>query len=687
MLQTFDINDLASIGLVSDQPPYQLPPEALSFALNVRYRDGSIERLLGWSALFGTPGVAPHFTLPLSTASNQYWLYTSLTKIFVFDGDSHRNITRPDGAGEEAIATGITPIGDLTDGAGLAELFEGTTARAAAACAQKASATFCAGGATFAAGEVLTKVVIYGSNDAGFASGANPAYTISVRASDTLPVDFETDGVQIGAASGTDSADESAGVTITLSDQTTAWEHVWFYFEQAGSAAQLNFAEFTIFRRLDSDYTGSETRDWNGTILGGIPILNNGADIPQAWEPGVLTRAEDLPNWTSTMRAKIVRAMGPFLIAFNVTDSGTNKPHLVRWSHPADPGSVPSSWDVSDPAVDTGEVDLPDVNSGVILDALPLQNVMFIYKGGSIWRMSLVGGQGIFDFKTFSETTGILASRCVTLTGDGLRHVIATPDDIVVNNGSRIDSILDRRQRKTLFNKISNTAFPNSFIFTNPLYNEVWFCYPEEEQLHPNAALIWNYKTGEFGAFSEADGITFRNAVVGSLEVASSEPWDDDSDSWDSDPGPWSLSERRRVVLCGTAASKFYKLDDGEHRDEIDFTATVQREGLSIIGRKRNGEWIVDHEIRKLVTRLWPKIRGGKVKIRVGFQQLVNGPIGWNDYFEFNPEDGSLSPAAGVTADFKGSGRAFALEVRDADEVATWIWDGYKVEMSKLGRF
>src|SRR3972149_2481366 len=89
-----DINDIAKFGAVADIPSYQLPPEVWTLALNMRAHDTGMERLGGWAQGFGTPGVAPHFLMPISTTSQNFWLYTSLTKGYVFDGTNHVNITR-----------------------------------------------------------------------------------------------------------------------------------------------------------------------------------------------------------------------------------------------------------------------------------------------------------------------------------------------------------------------------------------------------------------------------------------------------------------------------------------------------------------------------------------------------------------------------------------------------------------
>ena len=323
-----EINDLASLGQINDVPAYQLPPEAFTLVENMRYSQDGVEVLLGWEQIFGTPGVAPHFALPVKTASQTWWLYVSLTKGYVFDGNAHTNITR----------------------------------------------------------------------------------------------------------------------------QTAS---------------------------VDVDYTANTTDNWNGVVFGGIPILNNGIDVPQYWASySTATKLAALPNWTSTLRAAIIRSFGSYLVAFNITDSGTNYPHLVQWSNPASPGSVPTSWSYSNPATEGGRKDLPDVNSGGIKDALQLQSTMFIYKERSIWKMNYIGGQYIFSWDTFLDNVGILAVRCVCHDSTGLRHVVVTQDDIIVHNGNSVTSILSDRQRIALFDSLDRDAVDTCFMFLHKAKDEVWFCYP-----------------------------------------------------------------------------------------------------------------------------------------------------------------------------------------------------------------
>lgn len=521
-----DINDLGSIGAVRDTPAYMIPPEGFNIALNMAVRTGGLERLLGWEQVFGTPGVAPHFAMPVRTASATLWLYVSLTKAYGYDGTTHTDITR-----------------------------------------------------------------------------------------------------------------------------------------------------------LAGDYTASATEQWNGTLLGGIPIVNNGVDVPQAWlTPALATKLTNLANWPATLRAKVVRAFGPFLVAIGISKSGTSLPHMVKWSHPADPGSVPSSWDETDATKDAGETDLADVQSGALTEMLPLGSTMYLFKENSTWKMRFVGGRFIFDFgqSAWLPTTGILAARCVAITNDGTRQVWASQDDILWHDGNRVKSILDQRQKVRLFNEIDTTNYGTSFMFDNPTQSEMYFCYPGSGQTQPDRALLMKYNQGDSWVVTEVDGITFRNAVSGQIQSPSDELWSDGNDIWDDDTGPWSQIERRRVVLCNPTATKFYKLDSGSNRDGTAFTGTLQRLGLAVLGKKRNGEWIVDFNRKKMIDGMWPKVTGAPISIRMGSQDLVDGPVTWNAAVTYTPQTDIVAYPGPV------SGRAVALEWSGN---GSWRIDGYKMDVMDLGMF
>lgn len=518
-----DINDVASVGVIRDTPPHEVPPEGWTLAENVRFEDQSVVRMNGETQVFGTPTVAPYFSQFVSTPTTPWWLYAGLHKIIAYDGNTHFDVTRT-----------------------------------------------------------------------------------------------------------TDSA------TYSTSD-----------------ASQLN-----------------------GTILGGIPIINNFVDVPQFWGAySGTTHMANLTNWPSTLRAKVLRAFGPYLMALNLNNNSVLQPNDVRWSSPADPGSVPPSWDITDPTQDAGQVSLPDVDSGQIVDGLPLQGKFYVYKENSIWRFRNIGGQFIFDEDAFLETNGLLAPRCVSLTGDGQRQIFVGQDNIYTHDGNSAKPLLDRRTRRYLYNQIDVSNYHLSFLFVNPERQEAHFCYPASGSSVPNRGIIVNYDTL---ASTECD-VDSQHGTIGTIETVDSETWATVTGDWvPDDTLPWRSSQRRKILLSKPANTLLSQFDLGSTRDGTSFNGLLQRTSLGMVGRnRRTGDWIVDFETRKMCHRIWPKMSGGPVLIRIGGQNVPNGPVTWSPYITFDP---SKQQFCDVTAE----GAALCIEFSGT---TAWKLDGYKLDLVTLGRF
>ena len=517
-----DINDVASVGVIRDSPPHELPPEAWTLAENVRFEDDSIVQLLGYSQIFGTPGTPPQYAQFVSAPGQPWWLYAGLNSIWAYNGTTHFNVTR------------------TTDGA---------------------------------------------------------------------------------------------------------------------------------------TYNATSAAQWQGTNIGGIPVINNGVDVPQYW-PAFLgtTHMANLANWPSTLRCAVIRAFGPYMMALNLTDTSVQKPYDVRWSHPADPGTVPVTWDITDPTHNAGQVSLSDVDSGQIVDGLSLQGKFYVYKENSCWRFRNVGGQFIFDEDAFLENIGLLSPRCVAITGEGQRHFFISQDNIFIHDGNSAKPLLDKRTRRYLFNNVDPGNYAASFVFVNPVRQEGWFCYPALGATTPTRAMIVNYNTL---AVTECD-IDFVHAAMGTVSTSDSATWDPTSTAWTASTSPWNVSNRRKLVLSKPSATKFEQLDLGVTRDGTAFTGLIQRTSLGLVGKNRKtGDWITDFEVRKMCHRIWPKMSGFPVSIRLGGQDVPNGPIRWSLPQTFDP---NVSKYCDITAE----GAALCIEISGANG---WKLDGYKLDLVTLGRF
>lgn len=525
-----EINDVARYGTVLDTPAFMIPPEAWTTGLNVVVNNGGLIRAPGWSQMFGTPGVAPHFAMPVRSVSATFWLYMSLTKGYVWDGTTHTDITRTVGG----------------------------------------------------------------------------------------------------------------------------------------------------------DYAAASTQAINGTTLGGIPILNNGTDVPQYW--AALSAGTHLANvtaWPAGLKAKILRAFGPFLVAFNCTKGATSYPHMVKWSTEADPGTLPATWDETDATADAGEFELSDSQSGQIQEAWPLGEIMYIYKENSTWKLRFVGGSDIFDpGQAAWLSSGILTARCVATTGDGKKHVVVTQDDIIWHDGNQVASVLTQKQREALFEEIDTQNYVTAFLYDDPLTRHMHFCYPSSGATQPNKELVMYYGGGDdnWPVFTH-DGVTYRNVAIGAIEGASDDAWPDDELQWEDDEAPWSSLQRRRLIACGTDATKFYLLGDGDDRDGTAYTATLQRIDLAVTGRKRDGSWIVDWDQKKMADELWPKISGATVvSIRYGVKDNVSQDtaVTWNDAISYTPGTDTVAYPGPV------SGYGIAIEFSCTGPFRI---DGYKINIVPLGNF
>lgn len=442
-------------------------------------------------------------------------------------------------------------------------------------------------------------------------------------------------------------------------------------------------AAYTDITRVSGDYSATDKILWNGGLLGGVPIINNGVDIPQVWDPKtVATKLVDLPNWPAATTANILRPFGNFMVALDIIKSGTRFEHMVKWSHPAVPGAVPPSWDETDATKDAGEKDLTDVQAGSLLEAWPLGNALILYKAGSVWSMQHIRGLFIFDFEKVFETVGALTAECAKVVPRKRQHFVATGDDVIVHNGVEADSVIDRRMRKYLSNLIDTDNFDKSFVIANVSKNEMWFCFPTTGSTLPNHALIWNYADG---TISERELPSTSYISHGIVSEAESKIWDSQSTTWDTFVGTWDESKFGKqaldLLMTEPGATKLHLLDRGNDFNGAIIPAHLERTGLAIVGQDRQGDPKVDFVNRKVIRRLWPKARGGPFIVRIGSQEIEDGPVTWSTSQTFTPGvDRYIDPIDPVSGLF--------MAVRfESVEGSQWVISGYDLEIELLGEF
>lgn len=465
-LSIVKVSNAGQVGIVADLPPHELPINAWSNGLNVRFKDGCAERYKGQTQVFADTTASPYYLAPYQANGKRYWVHAGLASVHADDGTTRANIT------------GTAPTGTA------------------------------------------------------------------------------------------------------------------------------------------NDY-------WNGGSLNGVFILNNGKDVPMSWS-GTGTLAS-LTGWTAGMTSKIVRPFKDYLIALDVTKSGTRYRNMVKWSAAAVPGTIPTSWDHTDLTKDAGEQDLAEEPSNMV-DCLPLGDVNIIYKERAMFAQSFIGQPYIFRFQRLPGDVGMLTSNCAASTPFG--HVVLCPGDVIIHSGQGPSSIANAQVRRQIFSTIDSVNFANSFVTANPAKNEVWVCYPEAGQTACSKAAVWNWveKSWSFRSLN-----AFRHAAVGQVDYTSLDLWNSSSLGWDEETNLWNQTEftqaDARLLICD-ANNKISMADAGTTFAGTAYTSFIERTGLTLD----------DPQAIKILRGIYPRFdapNGTQIKVEIGASMDANRPPTWSTPMTF----------------------------------------------------
>lgn len=443
----------------------------------------------------------------------------------------------------------------------------------------------------------------------------------------------------------------------------------WVYAGLQKLAATRNSDHYDL-TRTTGPYTGTEDDRWSGGVLSGVLVVNNGVDVPQYWGGDPAVKAADLPAWPATLRTKILRPFRNFLFALNNTDGGTRLPYGVRWSHPADPGTLPVSWDLADPTKDAGEFDLADTED-LIVDAVPLGDRLIVYKENSIWALDYVGAPYIWSRKPIDKTVGALAMNCVAVYAGG--HLVLTQGDVVSFDGSTVTSIADGRVRQWLFNNLDAEHYDRSFAVSNLYRNEAWFCVPSAGSEWPDVALIWNWKDG---TWSIRDIEQASTGAVGTVVYDFGNSWNSDPEPWVTDDTVWnqySYTEAAPRVILATAVGQKLSLQDvGKTHEGEPMVCRVEKTGMS---------FDVPEKI-KYCKGVRPRIEanpGTQINIYLGAQDDLEQAVEWNAPVPF-------IVGQDLRVDDEVSGRYLAVRF-ESTTIVSWRMKQFDMDVDVLGGY
>lgn len=420
--------------------------------------------------------------------------------------------------------------------------------------------------------------------------------------------------------------------------------------------------------------------NWSGGTLGQVTFLNNGLQKPWAWMSNdPLTLMVELANWPASTTAQCLRSFKQYLVALDVTKGVSRYPTLVKWSHPADPGTVPVSWDETDPTRDAGEHTLSET-PGVCVDSVPLRDVNIIYKTDSVWGMQLIGGVFVFRFYKIFGDFGAAKMNCAVEYSSG-KHFVFTGTDVMIHDGTSARSITTNRV-KSLFKLISSTQLLTCYVVAHPAMNEVWLCWrrAEDNVLAADTALIYNHSENTWTLRKLPD---YRYIAPGRVEQAPTDvTWDDldDTSSWEEDGILWgeteNISSSLRLLGLGTLSMVWV---DGLVSGMS--TAKLERTYVGIPIRSGKPP---DLSVVKFVSRVWPRIKGTagtKLKITFGVANSVAKEPVWKAVKTF-----TIGTTEKLDLTLTGKMMAIRLEIDPTSPVqSAWSYHGMDIDVQPVG--
>lgn len=475
---------------------------------------------------------------------------------------------------------------------------------------------------------------------------------------------------QVGTVSGYSTFFTSTQAPYFVMPVTDGSSFYWLYMSLTDGFIFDGSSSTEITRATGGDYTGSASDRWNGCIINGVPVVNNGVDDPQMFTPiQTSTDLQLLTGWNTNWKAEVIRQYKNFLVAINVTKSSVVYPHMVKWSDVADSGTVPDDWDETSTVNLAGETHLSETD-GVLVDGVQLKDELILYKEDAVYGMQYVGGSFVFRFRRIRGLGGILAQNCA-IEFQGGHFVVGGPNsyDIYIHDGQTAKSIADTRVRDAFFSDLDQDNYASTFVVPHFVHNEILICYPSSGSSLPDKALVWNYMDDKWSfrdlpANTTCADVGIVNISAYSWATLPYATWDEWTDTW----GTRQYSPVNDTLVMGSTDLDFYKLEDGNQFDGVDAQVIVERVGLDV------GNTSDVH----LVKTIYPYIEGNALDIYVGSQMSPNEAIDWSGPYSFDP-------STDYKVDVRKTGRLHSIRFTSQGNVQ-WGLSGFGVDVELVGR-
>lgn len=419
-----------------------------------------------------------------------------------------------------------------------------------------------------------------------------------------------------------------------------------------------------------SDITNNNSPGWTGGAFQGFMVVGNGVNPPFYWTPGILNLCDRVENWPGSLNCQVIRPFRNFLFALRCSETGSYNPRLLRHSSSANPGSLPDSWDYTDPTKDTGRVEFGQ-STDQIVDLIPLRDIGVLYKENHTWAIQYLGGiDNPFSYRQVFNQIGMLSEWCAASVKG--QHMVLTTEDLVVHDLNQAQSIIDKQYRRWLFNQIDATNYRQSFVVPNHGAREVWVCFPEAGSTFATLALIWNYQDNTLQVRDLGAEVPHMNWGVVN-EGSGIVTFDDLTGTFDEQTGLFDEQRFNPIAssLLLSDDTNLYQVDDGGTFGGTPIESYWERDALPL-----------DKDILRwaYVKRVYPKVQGvpgDTLQVRVGTRKTQNDSVNWS-----SPQTFTIGQDTFVN--FREMGRIISIRF-DHDSINSVRMHGFDIEWDQAG--
>lgn len=348
---------------------------------------------------------------------------------------------------------------------------------------------------------------------------------------------------------------------------------------------------------------------------------------------------------------------------------------MVKTSSIPTAGTIPSSWDQTNPATLATENILAEM-AGPITDACRLGEALCIYGFKETWLMQADGSGEVYKFNPLPFSKGSMNVNCsVEFNG---KNVVFGPDDIWVHDGTSEKSIVQGKNRDFIYGSLNLSKANRCFVKLNPRLSEITFAYVSGDPYinFPttidgcNKQAVWNFvdDTWSFDDLPYCFSACEANLQTSLTYAAIPSTYDTVGGSYqDQEDGFKRTAVYVGALSAGSGlATSLYAFDlygqGSTVAYSVDTNATkpryLERDGLDL------DEISEDLRNTKLLSTIYPQARLGtdaaNLEMAAGASDGFNQPATVSAYQPFNGADL-------YKLDFNVAGRWLAYRVRFND--------------------